>query len=815
MVFLFDECELDLDKVELRVRGEPRPVEPQVFDVLVHLVRHRARVVAREELLDEVWGTRFVGDSALSSRIKSARQAIGDDGQNQRLIRTVHGRGYQFVGPVRVEEDEEVEEPSAARGSTPVPPPATATIGRDRDIDDVLGLLDRARVVTLLGPGGVGKTRLAVEVALRHTAGAAATEACFVDLTRVREARLVPALIASELGLRSVDEANARPVLEEALRGRSLLLVLDNFEHVVEAAGIVTEIVRFSPEVRVLATSRARLQVAGEHVFDVAPLSVDPGEGGLADAVALFVQSATALDAAFRLEPNLADVVTICRTVDGLPLAIELAAGHVRTLPPALLRTRLGARLGAPGGAARDAPERQQTIPATIDWSLQLLAPHERRLFARLGVFAGRVPVEAIEQVCADPDAETDVLDSLGRLVDQSLVLRATDARGEVRFGLLELVRDRAHELLAEDGDEARAVARRHAVHVAAFLEDLDARRWTDAVNSWVALITERFGEVRAAHAWARRNGEDELAARIAAALATYWYRAGNHAEGRLWIGEALAADDSREDSGDSEDRDDLLSARLRYAAGVLGWLEGPEAGRAHLVPAVAAFRRLGHDHYLSQSLRMLAASHIGEADAYAPALDLVDEAIELARRIGQPALIALALTVKGELTRVHGDDAVAREAYEQSMVLALAAGDDEHVSMCLGNLSFLAEHAGDHREARRLGCEALRLTWRLGRRYASALAVSILAGSELELGRPERAARLVGAADEALRVLGGTRHQGDLSEHERVLAGLRSALGDAALERLRAEGARSSLDEAVALALSEPAESAAESAEV
>src|SRR5262245_14168748 len=402
-VFLFDRCELDLGTVELRVEGQARAVEPQVFDVLAFLVRHRDRLVPKEELLDAVWQHRFVTDSALSSRIKSARAAIGDDGRAQRLIRTVHGRGYQFVADVRIREpaapSEARSEGPAAPGPTPVPRPATPTIGRDVAIAEVLGLLGTRRVVTLLGPGGVGKTRLAAEAVLRRGPDAPA-ECGFVDLTLVRDAERVPHLVVRELGIRAGDGADPRQVLAEALRGRRFLLVLDNFEPVIDAAGIVTDIVQAAPGAVVLATSRARLRIAGEHVVDVAPLAVDAGDGD--GAVALFAQAATAVDGSFEPQTNLADVVAICRTVDGLPLAIELAAGHVRTLPPALLRTRLGARLGSPGGAARDAPERQQTVPATIDWSLQLLGAPERRVFARLGVFAGPVPLDAVELVCAD-----------------------------------------------------------------------------------------------------------------------------------------------------------------------------------------------------------------------------------------------------------------------------------------------------------------------------------------------------------------------------------------------------------------------------
>ena len=821
MVYRFEDCELDEATLQLRVGGEPVQVEPQVFDLLRVLVRRRDRVVTKEELLDEVWHHRFVTESAVSSRIKSARRAIGDDGRAQRLIRTVHGRGYQFVGEVTVDEPR-----AATGGATPVPRPTTATVGRAADVAAVLALLDGARIVTLLGPGGVGKTRLAVEVALRCAAGDGGPEACFVDLTKVRDADLVPELVVRELGIHVAAGSDAPQALHEALRGGPRLLLLDNFEHVVRAAPGVGDIVRWAPDARVLITSRARLRVAGEQVYDVPPLAVDgedTGTAGLTDAVALFDQAARAVDPGFDLDAELADVAAICRAVDGLPLAIELAAGHVRTLPPVLLRTRLTARLGSPLGAARDAPGRQRTVPATIDWSLQLLGPAERALFARLGVFAGQVPLDAVEQVCG-PGARSDdgrpgdggrapatatsigdgdagqphggVVDALTRLVDQSLVRRTTGTRDEPRYVLLELLRERARELLAESG-EAAAVEGRHAAYVAAFLDDLDERRWTDLSDRWIDLVTEMLGEIRAAHDWAGRHGEAVVAARITAGLGTFWHREGHHAEGRRWVADALAHADRL---------DPLLAARLQLAAGFVAWPRDQAAARVHFEQAAAAFRHLDHRRYLAYALMLCSGTYVGDPSGYDLGLGLCDDGIDLARDVGEKPLIAQALNIRGELTRVAGDDRLALAAYEEGRDLAAAAADEAHLSVFLANLAYLADHRGDHETARRLGRDALRLCWSLGRRMMAAWTVSELAGPELGLGHPEHGARLVGAADEALRVLGVTRHPGDVSEHERVVAGLRAALGEDAYGTWYEDGARLSLDDAVALALSGPA---------
>jgi predicted ATPase/DNA-binding SARP family transcriptional activator len=675
-----------------------------------------------------------------------------------------------------------------AGGAVRVPRTSTPTIGRDDEIARVTKLLEEAAIVTLLGPGGVGKTRLATEVALRGEQ-VHGWDACFVDLTRVRDAALVPGLIVRDLGIHLAAESDAISVLNEALRGARRLLVLDNFEHVIDAAPVVGELTRWSPDVRVLATSRARLRITGEVVFDVEPLDVE-GDGALTgDAVRLFAQTAAAIDPTFALDRHIDDVVAICRAIDGLPLAIELAAGQVRALPPALLRTRLGDRLAAASAAARDAPERHQTVPATIDWSLQLLGDTERQLFVLLGVFESAVPLSAIEAVCAAPGL--DVVDALGRLVDQSLVKRTIE-RDEPRFVLLELLRERARELLGDEGHEAR---RRHADYFGRFLDEVDERRWRDLAHCWIDLIADMLAEIRASHAWAIEHDDSQLAARLTSGLGTFWHREGNHAEGRRWVADALTRLDQL---------DDWLAGRVLLAAGFVEWPRDQSATLRHWEQATEIFRRLGDARYLSYALGLSAGCFIGDAERYHEALQRSDEAINLARKVGELPLIAQALNVKGELARVHGDDASALIAYEEGLELARSAGDGAHTTVFLANLSYLADHRGDYDTARELNLEALRMCRALGRRMMAAWTLSELAGPEVGFERPERGALFVGAADAALQTLGVGRHPGDRPEHDRVLAQLAAALGDERSQALQREGAQMSLDEAIDLALAD-----------
>jgi tetratricopeptide (TPR) repeat protein len=375
------------------------------------------------------------------------------------------------------------------------------------------------------------------------------------------------------------------------------------------------------------------------------------------------------------------------------------------------------------------------------------------------------------------------------------MVRRVTGLAGSARFMLLELLRERARELLAERHDAA-AVARRHAEHIAALCEDIDERKWRDLPDRWIDVTAELLGEIRAAHEWARTHGDDQLAARLVASLGTYWHRAGYDREARDWVASAIANADSF---------DPLLRARIDLAGGLAEWDHDLLAARVHLDRAASAFRALQHQRHLAFLLAMSAGTYISDRAGYVNAIAQCEEAIRLARQVEERPLIAQALNVKGELARVQGDDDIALAAYEEGRSLAESAGDRAHLGILLADLGYLAEHRGEFDEAQRLTRDGLRLCWSLGRRMVAACLVSHLAGPELAQGRPARGAVLVGASDQAFQVIGVARYPGCLPEHARVVNELTAALGPDEYGRLHSHGARLSLDEAVALGFAEP----------
>ncbi|MDP9356600.1 MAG: helix-turn-helix domain-containing protein, partial [Chloroflexota bacterium] len=437
--------------------------------------------------------------------------------------------------------------PDRGRPAVRLPTTLTSFVGRGREVEQVIALLRRAdvRLVTLTGPGGVGKTRLALRAAaelLDHVPDGA----WFVDLTPLADPALVPAAIAVVLGVR---EAGGQPLVETlavALRDKQLLLVLDNCEHLLDAAPVVAELLRACPGLTVLATSRAPLRLRGEREVAVPPLGLPatarpaPEEIARSEAVRLFVERARAHEADFALtEANAPAVAGIVRVLDGLPLAIELAASRIKLFPPTALLRRLERRLTLLTGGARDLPARQRTLRDAIAWSHDLLTEEERLLFRRLAVFAGGATCEAAEAV-ADPAGELGVVNGLAVLVDQSLLRKEDDPDGEPRYRMLETVREYALERLDASGEEA-AVRDRHAAWCLALAEAAGAVLWTTYDPGVVARLEAEHPNLRAALTWFAQASDGEALLRIGATLGRFWYVAGHAREGRGWLERALA----------------------------------------------------------------------------------------------------------------------------------------------------------------------------------------------------------------------------------------------------------------------------------
>ena len=397
MILRFASCELDVGRVVLRRDGVEVRVEPQVFDVLVFLALHHGRVIRKEELLDAVWGDRFVSESALTTRIKSLRQAVGDDGNRQSVIRTVHGKGYEFVAAVEVV-DEPADERSASAPAVDSGLPVTVQplIGRESLMAVLVEAAAMHRLVTLVGPGGVGKTSLGFELA-RSVAPRYADGVILVELVSVVDEDATLDAVATSIDVNVRRSSSIEDAILEMLRPRESLLVLDNCEHLIEpVAALVSRVLREAPTVSVLATSREPLAVPGEHVWSVEPLSTagadddtDPEPTSI-PAVALFVERARAADPSFVLDDATAPVVVeICRRLDGIPLAIELAAARARTIGVAEIARRLDERFGLLKAMRRGSDPRHRAMHDAISWSYDMLEPDEQELFTTLSVFAG------------------------------------------------------------------------------------------------------------------------------------------------------------------------------------------------------------------------------------------------------------------------------------------------------------------------------------------------------------------------------------------------------------------------------------------
>ena len=647
---------------------------------------------------------------------------------------------------------------------TNLPVPATPFLGREREIDEVAVLLRRpdVRLVTLTGPGGSGKTRLSLQAA-----AAAADDydhgVWWVPLASLSDPRLVENAAAQALG--------SKDTLSAAVRDKRLLLVLDNFEHLLDAAPGVADTIGSCPQLTVLVTSREPLHVDGEWEIAVDPLRDR-------EAVELFVQRAAAVRADFAAN---GEVVEICRRLDCLPLAIELAAARVKALALPALLERLEQRLPLLAGGSRSAPERQRTLRATIAWSHDLLAPAEQELFACLAVFAGGCTLDAAEAICgADVDA-------IASLVDKSLLRRTSD-----RYWMLETIREFASEQLDQRAD-ANPLRDRHAAFYIELGERAHPELRAREARTWLERLDAEHANLRAALEHLLESGDADGALRLAGAIWPYWQTRGYWTEGRRYLSAAVAL-------GADLEPERLVNSL--WGGSILAQWQGDIDEGEHLASRILEISKTAveQEHLYSVAIHLLAivASRRGDRDQ---ALALLEESVAIGRGGGEQWLLSIALNNLGNELMGHGEYERAAELFEESLAIGEARGDLDRRARAYNNLGWARKELGDLDRARDFYRRGLEAATEIGLIEGQLWALFGLAMVEAEIGEPRTGARLFGRMKELKSQLGAANEEQEDDERA-TLVRLEVKLGPELLASELAAGAALSLDEAIDLAL-------------
>ena len=718
----------------------------------------------------------------------------------------------------------------------------TPLLGREREVAEISDLLRHAdvRLLTLTGTGGTGKTRLALQSAA-ELIDDFEDGVFLVALAPISDPELVASTVAGAL---SVSESAGRPLkedLREFLSTKELLLVLDNFEQVVDAAPLVGELLSGCPGLNVLATSRTLLRIYGEHEYAVRPLEL-PDPDHLPpietlrqyEAIRFFTERARAANAHFSLtDENALAIAAICARLDGLPLAIELAAARIKLLSPQAMSYRLSNPLKFLTGGARDLPERQRTLRGAIAWSHALLDEDEQVLFARLSVFSDGCALEAVEAIC-DPvgDLFVDVLESLSSLLDKSLLRQEEMVEEEPRFVMLETIREYAQERLELSG-EAEKIRRLHAEYFLALAEQGASEQLGPEETTWLERLDLEHDNMRAALSWTLEAEEAEPGLRLAGALWRFWDMRGYYGEGRRWLEEALAKDGRASGArvkalegvgwladlqGDIDravaaaEEGLNLSARVKIQSsdrasflrilGSAAYVHGDHEQAAQLYEESLALSREARDERgIASSLLQLGnvSSDLGDHEE---AKTFYEEGLALSRKLDDKALLASALISVGAEFLLQGDPERGAMLNEEAAELYRERGNRGHLQYALDNLGWAALMRGDQRQAEVLHRESLALSRQLGDKLVAAEALEGLACSASARGEAERVARLFGAAEAQRDAVGYRQEPREHALREPYLAAARPRLSEARWDAAWAEGRRLGFEEAIAYAL-------------
>ena len=735
----------------------------------------------------------------------------------------------------------------AYRNNLPLQP--TPLIGREKEVAEVCDLLggEATRLLTLTGPGGIGKTRLALQAAA-DLLDDFPDGTFFVPLATLTDAELFFSAVAETLGVQETGEQPLDETLKDYLRERRVLLVLDNFEQVLGAAPAVTELLARAPGLKVLATSRTPLGLYGEHVFPVPPLSMPdlkhpPPLKSLTqyEAVGLFVERARALKPDFEVTNESAPAVAeICVRLDGLPLAIELAAARITMLPPKAMLQRLTSRLKLLTGGARDLPERQRTLRATIEWSHALLDEGEQLLFGRLAVFSGGRTLEAIEEICdADGDLPVDTFDGVSSLLDKSLIRQEEGPNGEPRFVMLETVHEFAREKLGQS-TEAEEIKRVHAQYFLTLAEEAYPELRGPDQLEWLERLEVEHDNMRAALSWALERREAEVSLRLGCALWWFWSLRDYYSEGRRWLEAALAI----EGRVSPEERAMALAGVGALAKDQGDYDGAKEACQEGLQLLVHEAKEEASEAKLNLLVKLGFVAL--DREEYEQAKQSFEEGLALSREMSDTWWLANFLLGLAIVPHYRGDSERATELNEESMDLFREQGDKYSLAWCLNNLAMMVYSLGDLGRAAQLNQEAVALFRELGARADVALGLCNLGWITLlqdDLGRAagiyreslslswdagmnkivqgalegiaclagakgdaERAARLWGAAQVLHETKGIPRDPDFLAEADARISAVRLGMGEQAWEEAWRKGRAMTLDGAISYALEEEA---------
>jgi len=668
-----------------------------------------------------------------------------------------------------------------------LPQQLTSFIGRERDLADAKRLLAKTRLLTLVGAGGIGKTRLSLQVAA-DVMDEFPDGVWFVELAPLTDARRVPQALALVLG---VKEDPGRPVFDALLRyakGRQLLIVLDNCEHLVSACvGLVRSLLEAAPGLKVLASSRENLRITGEQHYPVPPLSLPRADEPVAveslaqfGAIRLFVERARAVQPAFAItDANFAAVTNVCRRLDGIPLAIELAAARASVMPVQEIAARLNDRFRLLVHGDRAALPRQQTLRALIDWSFELLSGQERALLRRLAVFAGGWTLDAAEAVGASGELRrSDILDLLSLLVEKSLA--ALDS-GKGRYQLLDTVRQYAEERLDEANEKAETCTR-HLTFYLDFAERAASELFGPRQSEWLARLDVERDNLLAAHRWCDKAPDGtKLGLRLVHALKQYWLNRGLLGLRYQLTVEALARTSTVDRS--------LARCRELFNAGQVCCFMGRyvEAGK-YLTESLDIAREIGDESRIEMVLQLLGMASLGQGEVSA-AHGYLDEALLLAKRLGEKREIAAATNALAQLHHVDGALESAAQLYESVLALAHELGDREIIAISLLNLSMVSISCGAGEQAAALLREVFGIAEQTGSMPASQSLLEISVGLAALHQEWERAARFYGAAEAQAQQTGLHRAPADEAFLNPVVAEARRALGEAGFAVAEREG--------------------------